>query len=401
MYLDVMESFDYYLDILREYSEKVESIINKFEHLFTTENRSNSENRDAFRHRGLAKMLPRLVGRSTKSYELHQQIQRKGNTDKTVLISGETGTGKELVARCIHYYSSRHNPNKKNDNFFVVNCSSFLEGNLLYSELFGHVRGAFTGATQKRFGLFGKADGGTLFLDEIGSANMYTQQCFLRVLETGEYKPLGSDDTIKCNVRVIAATNVPLKHNPSFRRDLYYRLGRPISIPPLRDRKEEIIDLAYYFLNEYCRKEKIECQIVINRDVCSALERYNWPGNVRELKQEIEEAIIQSEDDPGIYGDITIKSLPDFLRQFTKTPTKVSLSDRLSKISEEVIEVLDSYDEAKDLKLSQRVNKLVTAFEKASLLKALKATGGNITKAAKDVKVDRKSFYVKSKKYNL
>jgi transcriptional regulator with GAF, ATPase, and Fis domain len=213
-------------------------------------------------------------------------------TDSTVLIMGETGTGKELIARAIHKRSKR-----AERSFVSVNCAA-IPSALIMSELFGHEKGAFTGAVQRRLGRFELAEGGTLFLDEVGDLPLETQIALLRVLQEREFERVGGTEMLRCDVRVIAATNRDL-HSAiaagSFRSDLFYRLNVfPITLPPLRERKEDVALLVNYFVDRYAKRagKKIKC---IQKKALEALQEYSWPGNVRELQNVIERSLIIGE----------------------------------------------------------------------------------------------------------
>jgi PAS domain S-box-containing protein len=241
-----------------------------------------------------------IIGTSKRLKELLSQVEQVAGTDATVLIQGETGTGKELIARAIHSLSKR-----KNRPLVKVDCGSLPE-NLLESELFGHEKGAFTGANVKRTGRFELADGGTIFLDEIGELPVKLQPKLLRVLQEGELERIGSTKTIKVSIRVIAATNRVLKDEISagnFREDLYYRLNVfPVFLPPLRERREDIPLLVEYFINKFEKKlgEKIT---VVSRKVMEKLMNYHWTGNIRELENVIERAVILSPGNKLILDD--------------------------------------------------------------------------------------------------
>ncbi len=229
-----------------------------------------------------------LIGRSPKMEALVQMASRMAASDSTVLILGESGTGKELLARGVHANSSR-----REGPFVTVNCPSIPE-QLLESELFGHVKGAFTGAVKDRRGKFEMANGGTLFLDEIGDLKFDLQAKLLRVLQEREIERVGENKSIPVDVRIIAATNKNLEQmmkNGKFREDLYYRLRvLPLIIPPLRERKEDIVPLVQHFI----RKHGSGVDYKINPDVLKLLENYGWPGNVRELENVIERAVVLS-----------------------------------------------------------------------------------------------------------
>ena len=230
-----------------------------------------------------------IVGNSPALLVALRKVEQVAPTDSTVLIYGETGTGKELIARAIHDRSAR-----KDRPLVKVNCSAISAG-LVESELFGHVKGAFTGALERRSGRFALADGGTIFLDEVGELLLETQVKLLRVLQEREFEPVGSSQPVRVNVRVIAATNRNLEEaiqTGSFRSDLFYRLNVfPIEAPPLRERRSDIPKLARFFLSHYSRKlsKNIEG---ISQDTMDRISGYSWPGNVRELQNIIERAAI-------------------------------------------------------------------------------------------------------------
>ena len=230
-----------------------------------------------------------VVGGSPALLAVLRKLEQVAPTDSTVLISGETGTGKELIARAIHGRSPR-----KNRPLVKVNCSAISAG-LVESELFGHVKGAFTGAIERRIGRFELADGGTIFLDEVGELPLETQVKLLRVLQEHEFEPVGSSRPLRVDVRVIAATNRRLKEAVAaggFRSDLFYRLNVfPLEVPPLRDRRSDIPQLAMFFLSHYAKKLGKHME-GISQDAMDQLAGYAWPGNVRELQNVIERAVI-------------------------------------------------------------------------------------------------------------
>jgi formate hydrogenlyase transcriptional activator len=232
-----------------------------------------------------------IVGRSSALSAVLSQVEIVAPTESTVLILGETGTGKELIARAIHNFSSRQ------DRLFVKLNSAAIPSGLLESELFGHEKGAFTGAIAARIGRFELAHGGTLFLDEVGDIPLELQPKLLRVLQEQEFERLGSTRTMRVDVRVIAATNADLAQrlaDKQFRHDLYYRLNVfPILIPPLRDRREDIPVLVRHFLQKYGRRMKKEIETIPDRTMKALLE-YDWPGNIRELENFIERLVILS-----------------------------------------------------------------------------------------------------------
>lgn len=234
------------------------------------------------------------MGESPKFHRVLQQAGVVAPTDATVLVLGESGTGKEVIAKLIHEGSGR-----RNQPFVSVNCAAVPLG-LLESELFGHERGAFTGAVAQRIGRFEAANGGTLFLDEIGDIPQELQPKLLRVLQDQQFERLGSVRTVSTDVRVIAATHRSLKQmidQGAFRADLYYRLNVfPIHVPPLRERREDISLLAWYFVSKYAQRLDKHIQ-TIPLDVMDMLTRHNWPGNVRELQNFIERSVILSKGD--------------------------------------------------------------------------------------------------------
>ena len=243
-----------------------------------------SERDEQFDHYG-------IIGRSRVMQEIIERAERVADTKSTVLITGETGTGKELIARAIHNRSPQ-----RDMPLIKVNCAAIPES-LLESELFGHLRGAFTGATHSKKGKFALADGGTIFLDEIGTMSPALQAKLLRVLQEREFEPLGSERTEKVDLRVIAATNRDLPamvQDGRFQEDLFYRLNViPIALPPLRERREDIPSLIEHFVNKHAQRtgRKIER---VEDGVLAALQQYDWPGNVRELENTIERAVVLS-----------------------------------------------------------------------------------------------------------
>jgi two-component system, NtrC family, response regulator HydG len=249
--------------------------------------------------------LDQIVGQSRQMKDVFDRIQRTAPVDSTVLVLGESGTGKDLVAQALH-----HNSLRKKGPFVAVNCAA-VPATLVESELFGHVRGAFTGATDRRVGRFEQADGGTLFIDEIGDFELGLQAKLLRVLETLTLTPVGGQEDHKVNIRVIAATSRDIRkmvEESKFREDLYYRLNVvTISLPPLRERTDDIPILAEHFLNDIC-EQKHTTRRRISREVLERFENYRWPGNVRELRNTLESMLVLAE------GEImTERDLPERL----------------------------------------------------------------------------------------
>jgi len=234
-----------------------------------------------------------LITKSPVIQEILDIIEKAAKTDLSVLLLGESGVGKELFAEQVHFRSKR-----KNSPFVRVNCAAIPEG-LLESELFGHIKGAFTNAISKRQGRFETADGGTIFLDEIGDLPLSLQAKLLRVIQEKKFEKVGSDDTITVDVRIVAATNKDLDRqvqNGLFREDLYYRLNViPVNIPPLRRRQEDIKELAHFFLKSYMKKNRKHFD-GFSEDALEAMLLYPWPGNVRELQNCIERACVTGKD---------------------------------------------------------------------------------------------------------
>ena len=244
-----------------------------------------------------------IIGNSPAMQNLFRLMQRIIKTDSTVLIMGESGTGKEIVAKSIHFNSPR-----QDRPFVAVHCGAIPE-TLLESELFGHAKGAFTGAVREKIGKFESANRGTIFLDEIGTMPLHLQIKLLRVLQEQEIERVGSNSTLKLDVRVIAATNLSLENevrNGRFREDLFYRLNViPLIVPPLRERKEDIVPLARFFLTKYCNEMKRPL-MSISRQALEAMEMYDWPGNVRELENAVERLVALTEGEA-----VHIADLPD------------------------------------------------------------------------------------------
>lgn len=234
-----------------------------------------------------------MIGNSPSMQTIFKQMEKIIQTDSTVLILGESGTGKELVARAIHFNSAR-----KEKPFIAINCGA-IPGELLESELFGHVKGAFTGAGSDKTGRFEDAEGGTIFLDEIGTMPMQLQMKLLRVLQEREVERVGSSRKIRLNVRIISATNADLTElvkARAFREDLFYRLNViPVHLPPLRERREDIPLLVKHFLKKSCQGQELH-PYVLSGDAAAALQKYDWPGNVRELENVIERAVALTEE---------------------------------------------------------------------------------------------------------
>jgi two-component system response regulator AtoC len=307
--------------------------------------------------------LGELIGSSALMREILDMIRLVADSSATVLIQGESGTGKELVAKMIHQTSYR-----RDKPFVVVDCGSLPE-TLLESELFGHMKGAFTGAHASKRGLFEEADSGTIFLDEISDTTPAFQAKLLRVLQEGEIKRVGGNQPIKIDARVISATNKDLTElvkAKAFRQDLYYRLAvLPLSLPPLRDRREDIPLLVQHFVAASCKRHREPIRHV-SPDVMQVLVQAPWPGNVRELQHYIERAVV------------------------TTTGPELNCKDMVAMISDPA---------AHDLRTVARG--ALHQAEHARILQALRQTVGNRTKAAKLLKISRASLYNKIRDYEI
>jgi len=307
-------------------------------------------------------LFPNIIGSSSSMRNIFTQIIKVAPTDSTVLISGESGTGKELIASGIYEHSVR-----KGKPFVKINCVAIPEG-LLESELFGHERGSFTGATEQKKGKFEIANNGTIFLDEIGDMPLATQAKLLRVLQEKEFERVGGTKMIRVDIRVIAATNKNLPEmikNGKFREDLYFRLNVfPISLPALRDRKEDIFPIANYFLDSLPKPTKLSTSTL------QELIGYSWPGNIRELRNVLEQASILSEN-----GIIELYHLPAL---FKKNSPKVTALGN---------------DMALDAKLE--------LMEKEIIVAALRKTNGIQVKAADILGINQRSLWHRIKKYNI
>jgi Nif-specific regulatory protein len=310
-----------------------------------------------------------IVGESPAIRETFALVHRARRSEATVLLSGETGTGKELIGQAIHAGGRR-----RSGPFVAVNCAAFPDS-LLESELFGHRKGAFTGADQEKRGLFETAGGGTVFLDEVGETSGPLQAKLLRVLQEREVRPVGGTRSRRIDVRVIAATNRDLRFevsNGHFREDLFYRLAVfPIPVPPLRKRPEDVLPLVEHFLHRHGRRErKPGCHI--SRDAAHLLLSYSWPGNVRELENEVQRALALSERG----GEIT----PELL------------SDSITRIVEPVQAVMRE---------GESLQETLERIEAWLLRRALEAQGGHRTRTARRLGITREGLYKKMKRFGI
>ena len=309
-----------------------------------------------------------MIGKSAPMQDLYRLLERVCDSEATVLVNGENGTGKELIAKALHYNSKR-----KGKKFVVINCGAFNE-NLLESELFGHVKGAFTGAIKDKKGLFEEADGGTLFLDEIGETSMTMQVKMLRVLQEGTFTPVGATTHKKGNVRILAATNRELQKmvkEGTFREDLFYRLNViNLVVPPLRERKEDIKILSEHFLNKYAKESGD--QKSLQSSTLERLMNHEWPGNVRELENEIERLCVLSGPDKEIGFELLSQHIQASARN--KYP---------------------------GYRVNGRLKDALEELEKEMILDGLERTRWNKSRLAKELGISRAGLIMKVEKYGL
>ena len=317
-----------------------------------------------------------IIGSSPRMQAVYALIAKCAPTNSTVLITGESGSGKEMIARAIHFNSLR-----KDQPFVTVDCNTLSE-NLLESELFGHVKGSFTGAVANKRGMFDSANNGTLFLDEFGNIPLSTQAKLLRVIQEHEYRPVGSTVTQKTNVRLITATNKDLKAmvaEGTFREDLYYRINVfPIQAPALRERRDDIPALAFHFLRIFCNElEKPLAEI--SEGAMSLLINHDWPGNVRELENTMHRAVILCSD--------------NIIRQ-------AHLANIIDTSSRPDLEVPKTSEDLKRIKKIAR-EKSVEEVEKLFIQETLKRNASNVTRSAEETGMQRSNFQALMKKYNI
>ena len=318
-----------------------------------------------------------IIGQSKEIKELLNLIERVALVNSTVSITGQTGTGKELVARRIHRLS-----NRSNKPLVSVNCGA-IPSDVLESELFGHVKGAFTGAITDRKGRFEMANRGSIFLDEIGDMSCHLQVKLLRVLQEKEFAPVGSDKTIKVDVRIIAATNKNLEKavlDGRFREDLFYRLHViPVHIPALKERRSDIPCLIYHFIEKFNQSKKKKIKNV-SKKAMELLYWYSWPGNVRELENLIERLVLLKDDET-----IEVNDLPSqYQNQHTRSKNHLMLPPNIYDVSQGI-----------DL------NSVINEYENTLILKALEKTGWNRNQAALLLNINRTTLIEKMKKKGL
>ena len=363
-----MGAADYILKDNEDFIEELKISVSKSLEFY----RLRQEHRLLKQQFGQQNGIDQIIGNSPMMKELFRAIETIGATQSTVLITGESGTGKELVAKAIHLNSSRADL-----PFVSINCGAFPE-TLLESELFGYMRGAFTGASSNKKGLFEIADKGTIFLDEIGEMSLSMQVKILRVLQERKFRRVGGTDEVSVDVRVIAATNkelLKLVSENRFREDLYYRVSViPLDIPPLRKRKEDIPLLVEHFLNKY--NVQMQRSILgVSEEAMRQLEHYDWPGNVRELENTIERAVAFETGE-----EIRPERLPTRISCLNS-----SESSDYDKIPENGIDL----------------ERHLSDIEKSYILEALHKTGGVQTRAAELLKMSFRSFRYFAKKYDL
>ncbi|MCB9060727.1 MAG: sigma 54-interacting transcriptional regulator [Halobacteriovoraceae bacterium] len=326
----------------------------------------NSELGEKFRYHN-------MIGKSKKMQAIYHLLEKISTSESSVFIQGENGTGKELVAKAVHYSSPR-----KNNTFLAVNCSAFND-NLLDSELFGHVKGAFTGAIKDKKGLFEQANGGTLFLDEIGDTSLSMQVKLLRVLQEGTYLPVGATSPKKSDVRIIAATNRDVKEmmkRGDFREDLFYRINViNLNLPSIKERPEDIPLLIEYFLDKRCAESGVPKKTISKKCMEYMLD-YHWPGNVRELENEVERLVVLAGEDKMIQAD--------------------NLSPRILESSQET-----GPAQTRGVNTNGTLKNALEELETIMIREGLKRCNFNKSKLAKELGISRASLIMKVDKYGL
>jgi transcriptional regulator with PAS, ATPase and Fis domain len=366
--LKKMEDYhvEYLEELLKLYSDEIATYQLEIVQREQTIRDLNSEVSNKYRYHS-------MIGKSKKMQQIYALLGKIANSESTILVQGENGTGKELVAKAIHYNSPR-----KDKPFIAQNCSAFND-NLLDSELFGHVKGSFTGAIKDKKGLFEVADGGTLFLDEIGDTTLTMQVKLLRVLQEGTFIPVGSTTPRKVSVRVIAATNRNLKEMISkgeFREDLYYRINViNVMLPPLRERKEDISLLIEHFLEKRCEEKSYPLKTLSKKCMEKMLD-YTWAGNIRELENEIERLVVLAGDDTVI--------TPELLsgRILEKTGGSAPMG-------------------LKGVNTNGTLREALETLESFMIKEGLKRTNFNKSKLAKELGISRAGLIMKVDKYDL
>jgi len=335
----------------------------------------------------------RIIGSSPKMQEIYKMVGQVAQSDVTVLLRGESGTGKELLARAIYQHSLR-----SNQPFLPVNCAA-IPDTLLESELFGHEKGAFTGATSRRIGKLEQCQGGTIFLDEIGDMSLSTQAKLLRVLQERRFERLGGMETIKVDIRLIVATNKDLEEaisSSKFREDLYYRLNVvSIKIPPLRERKGDIPELASYFIKRFNRELK-KGIAGITPSAMEKITSYGWPGNVRQLENLLKRAMVLCQGEWILEDQLHFEpgwepSCPEVLEGYPIKAGKKSIEDLLDILFEELVKGT----------ISSQALDLISTIERGLILRALQKTKGNQLQAALLLGINRSTLRGKMERYHI
>jgi nitrogen regulation protein NR(I) len=336
-----------------------------------------------------------IIGRSEPMQNVFKLIGQLAASDATALVTGESGTGKELVARAIYHHSKRNE-----QSFLAINCAAIPE-NLLESELFGHEKGAFTGAAVQRIGKFEQCNGGTIFLDEIGDMSLPTQAKILRVLQNGTFERVGGNHSLKVDVRVIAATNKPLEQAVAakeFREDLFYRLNVVrVAMPPLRERRDDIRLLVDYFLkkNSASRKSKF-----ISGEALCALEQYHWPGNVRELENVMQRAIVMAKGDVILPHDLAPEILAKSSPSETAKEPLIELP-RSEKADQEAPTIKAILEKLFHWARTESGLKIIPAVERELIIHALHETRGNQVQAAKMLGITRATLRKRIERFKI
>ena len=348
--------------------------------------------------------LEEIVGDSTAMEDVYRLIQKTLRGDLTVAIQGESGTGKELVARAIHF-----NSNRKHGPFVVVNCAA-IPRELMESEFFGHEKGSFTGAHARHIGKFEQADGGTLFLDEIGELDLDLQAKLLRALQNREIMRVGGDKTISFDCRVTSATNkdvLDMIQHGTFREDLYYRLFQfPVTLPPLRDRGQDVLVLAHHFVEDYKATHSGFDDKVLSKKACKAIMKYNWPGNVRELKNAVERAILIS-DQEQISADDLMLDLNTGITPWTeRAGGKAAAKTRPAPRPQPAHggDGIDSADTGSLPTVSLGESDEIVSLEdlkQRAVERAYEICDGNVDRAAVELGIGRATMYRLLKKYDI
>jgi len=339
-----------------------------------------------------------LVGHSAEIQSIFAVIEKVADTPSTVLITGESGTGKELVAKALHEHGSR-----RGGPFIKINCAA-IPKTLMESELFGYEKGAFTGATSSKPGRFELADGGTLFLDEIGEIPVEMQVKLLRAIQESEFERVGGLKTIKVDVRLVTATNRDLEQEiqrGNFRDDLYYRLNVvPLQIPPLRKRTGDIPLLVAHIIRKFNERLKKTISGIAD-DALAVLESHSWPGNIRELENVLERTILFTKGDRIERTDLQLAGANDPPHAAPTAPAVAPISGPIPAISDDDDDDAGEAPGSQSGSLKDIVRAETSRVERELIVKALDETGGNVTQAARLLKISRKSLQMKMKEFGL